>query len=313
MNVVTGRGAAREHEQPSPGRIDRDGAPPEPRGQMGVSPRPRPHPTPAQPAPDPQPDPSGPAVPVEPATGVPVEPTTGAPVDALPNRVPIRERRASRRAVGGADDDDSWLPIEKAHWDGTPIRTEEQPSALTRWAAAWRDRAWRRRRPRAVRQRDPLPGLTGLLVLTLLATFFAWVSVEPFWLAVGHHTAGSVVAECTGSGIGQRCRGVFVAADERFVAHGVRVSGLDAGPSATVGPVPARMTGPEGATAYADPRGVLHLRWLLGFTLVAACAAGIIRVTGTAGLSGRRARRWAVALAAGGPAMVAAGLLVAAF
>ncbi|MFE0589526.1 hypothetical protein [Micromonospora echinospora] len=249
------------------------------------------------------------------ATGV--EPTTGAPVGAVPHRVPIRQHLGWPRPDapdegGGADGSDFWLPIEEVHWDGTPIRVE-QSTDDGRAASAVRDRARRRTRPRVVRQRDPLPGLAGLLGLSLLAAFFAWVSAEPFWLAVGHGTTGTVVGDCTGSGLAQRCRGTFVATDGRFVAHGVRVGGLDTGGQRTVTAVPARMTGPEGATAYADRGGTLHLRWLLGFGLVAACATGIARVTGTAGLSGQRARRWAITAAVGGPLLVTVGFLVTAF
>ncbi|SCL18438.1 hypothetical protein [Micromonospora inyonensis] len=212
----------------------------------------------------------------------------------------------------GTDGNDLWLPIEEVHWDGTPIRAEQAIDDGFA-ASAVRDRARRRTRPRVVRQRDPVPGLAGLLGLGLLAAFFAWVSAEPFWLAVGHGTTGTVVGECTGGGLAQRCRGTFVAADGRFVAHGVRIGGLDTAGLRTVTAVPARMTGPEGATAYADRGGTLHLRWLLGFGLVGACAAGIVRVTGTAGLSGQRARRWAIAAAVGGPLLVTVGFLVAAF
>ncbi|SCL36450.1 hypothetical protein GA0074692_4355 [Micromonospora pallida] len=277
MNTVTGRGAARDHEQaparpqpPSPG-------PPEPRR-------------------------------------VEVEPTTGAPVGVVPQRVPVRQYSDGQRPDlpgAGGDAGEFWLPIEEVHWDGTPIRAG-QPSDDAHARSA-RARARRRPRPRVVRQRDPLPGLAGLLGLSLLVAFFAWVSAEPFWLAVGHGTTGTVVGDCTGSGLTQRCRGSFTAGADRFVAHGVRVTGLTADQRISAEPVPARMTGPAGRTAYADRGGTLHLRWLLGFGLVGACAAGIVRVTGTAGLPGRRARRWAVATAVGGPALVTLGFLVTAF
>ncbi|BCL15548.1 hypothetical protein [Micromonospora sagamiensis] len=248
-----------------------------------------------------------------------MEPTTGAPVDAVPHRVPVRQHilggpRPHAPGGGGSDTDgnDFWLPIEEVHWDGTPIRAG-QSADEGRAAAAARARTRCRTRPRVVRQRDPLPGLAGLVGLSLLAAFFAWVSAEPFWLAVGHGATGAVVSDCTGAGLAQRCRGTFTATDGHFVAHGVRVSGSTADDRRAGGPVPARMTGPEGTTAYADGGGTLHLRWLLGFGLVAACAAGIARVTGTAGLADRRARRWAAAVAAGGPLLVTLGFLVTAF
>ncbi|MEU4570571.1 hypothetical protein [Micromonospora sp. NPDC023956] len=371
---MTGRGAAREHEQPPPGRAvgapgpptpdradDDPGSPPAdpadpaaggtsgdrqphqlpgrraPGG--GVPPRPRPHPredpAPDQPPHGPErteagdvPDPTA-GAPDAPPTGAGtttgavtltaatgVEPTTGAPVGAVPHRVPIRQHLDVPRPDGsdddGVDGSDFWLPIEEVHWDGTPIRVEQSIDD-GRAASAVRARDRLRTRPRVVRQRDPLPGLAGLLGLSLLAAFFAWVSAEPFWLAVGHGTTGTVVGECTGDGLAQRCRGTFAAADGRFVAHGVRIGGIDTDGQRAATAVPARMTGPDGATAYADGGGTLHLRWLLGFGLVAACAAGIPRVTGTAGLTGRRARRWAITAAAGGPLVVTVGFLVTAF
>ncbi|WBB77575.1 hypothetical protein O7606_14925 [Micromonospora sp. WMMD882] len=246
-----------------------------------------------------------------------IEPTTGAPVADLPRRAPIRQHRAPLQPEPGvesdAGDDDFWLPIEEVHWDGTPIRPE--PSRRAGRLAGWLRRRLRRdRRARVTRQRAPLPGLAALLGLSLLTAFFAWVSAEPFWLAVGHGVTGTVVLdECAGDGLTQRCRGVFVADHGRFVAHGVRVSGVDSERRAPGTPSPARMTGPHGATAYVGSGGGGHLRWLLGFGLVLACAAGVRRATGTAGLTDRRARRWATAVAFAAPLALLLGFLVAAF
>ncbi|MFC5944195.1 hypothetical protein [Micromonospora harpali] len=161
---------------------------------------------------------------------------------------------------------------------------------------------------------DPWQGLSALLALSLLAAFFAWVSVGPFWLALGHATTGTVViGECTGAGLTQRCRGVFTAEGERFIAFGVRVSGVPAEHTATGSTLTARMTGPSGDTAYADTGAGRHLRWLLGLLLVLACGAGIARYTGAARLADRRARRWAVAVAVAGPLVISAGFLAAAW
>ncbi|WDZ86721.1 hypothetical protein PVK37_10140 [Micromonospora cathayae] len=368
---MTGRGAAREHEQPGtdapvPGVRRAAGAAPDSRLPADPVPDSRP---PAGPAPDsrlpadPAPDgrPSagpvaadrgatdrertGPVAPQPRATpprppdhhrpvdtdrtdtpehpdeehptgAYRIEPTTGAPVDEVPSRVPVRQPGGPPRPGVPADDgpdadeDDFWLPIEEVHWDGTPIRTElaapDAPS--TRWA-------WPRRRPRtrATRQRDPRSGLPALLGLSLLVAFFAWVSAEPFWLAVGHGTAGTVVVDCTGSGLTQRCRGTFTAGDGGFLAHGVRVSGVTAEQRQARTALAARMTGPDGAAAYVDTGGGRHLRWLLGFALMLACASGITRVTGTAGLADPRSRRWATLAAWTAPLLVALGFLAAAF
>lgn len=244
---------------------------------------------------------------------VEVEPTTGAPVDALPRRVPVRQPKRWRRLarVGAPADEDpaDWKPIEEVHWDGTPIRDDLPPERVRP------DRAARRRDRRPAYPPDPLPGLAALLALSLVATFFAWVSAGPLWVALGHRAAGTVVlTDCTGGGLTQRCRGIFTADGGRFVAHGVRVSGVPADRATTGGALPARMTGPRGTTAYADTAGAAHhLRWLLGLLAVVGCGAGIARWTGATRLSGPRARRWAVGAAFAGPVLILLGFLTAAW
>ncbi|MEU1685553.1 hypothetical protein [Micromonospora sp. NPDC005707] len=249
-------------------------------------------------APQPRLDPADP--PVE------VEPTTGAPVDAVPRRVPVRQPRWHRRSAP-ADGGTTWAPIEEVHWDGTPLREEPR-----RRSAPWPVRRWasRRARARAAPPPDPVTGLSVLLSLSLLAAFFAWVSAGPLWLALGHGTSGTaVITDCTGGGLTQRCRGLFLADGERFLAHGVRVSGVPADRTATGSVLPARMTGPAGGTAYADAGAGRHLRWLLGLLMVAGCAAGIARWTGATRLPDRRHRRWAVGVALAGPLLITVGFL----
>jgi hypothetical protein len=283
MNVVTSRPAVPEQDGPATGG-DRRLPPAAAARGATVAPQPRVVP---------------PAEPVE------VEPTTGAPVDAVPRRVPRRQPRPAPTGTAGPDAAPFlWAPIEEVHWDGTPLRAEP----------ARRPRPRLRRARTPARPPDPVRGLATLLALSLLAAFFAWVSAGPLWLAVGHSTAGTVlVSGCTGSGLTQRCRGIFLADGERFVAHGVRVSGVPAGHTATGSALPARMTGPTGGTAYADTGVGRHLRWLLGLLLVAGCAAGIARWTGATGLPDPRHRRWAVGVALAGPAVLTAGFLVAAW
>ncbi|TCB99980.1 hypothetical protein E0H26_04060 [Micromonospora zingiberis] len=242
---------------------------------------------------------------------VEVEPTTGAPVDALPRRVPVRSagRRDHPTDAGTPEQGDTfWAPIEQVHWDGTPVRQEE---SRPWWRPAWP--VWRRRE-RARHPPDPLVGLAALVGLSLAAAFFAWVSAGPFWLAVGHATSGTVVVtDCTGGGLSQRCRGIFTAADERFRTHGVRVSGVPERRATSGAVLPARVTGPDADTAYAD-RGVgAHLRWLLGLLALLGCAAGIVRWTGATRLPDPNTRRWAVAAGFAGPLVIALGFLVAAW
>jgi hypothetical protein len=247
------------------------------------------------------------------AATVEVEPTTGAPVDAVPRRVPVRQQSRSRDASrpDGTEppDDDGvfWAPIEEVHWDGTPIRKDPAPRLRAPATA-------RRATARTTALPDPLAGLTVLVLLSLVTAFFAWVSAGPFWLAVGHARDGSVVIDsCTGGGLTQRCRGIFTADEGRFLAHGVRVSGVPAGGGAPGTVHRARMTGPDGGTAYADTGASRHLRWLPGLVVVLGCAAGIVRWTGSARLPGRRQRRWAVAAALAGPTLITLGFLVAAW
>jgi len=307
MNVVTGRRAARDSDdRPTgvPDRVpdDRGGGLDAPRGGPGtphgaVAPHPRAVPVVAQPE-----APTATTGPVAPA--IAVEATTGAPVDALPRRVPVRR---GRLASGGKPDGDKgayWLPIEQVHWDGTPIQDEPK-----------------RRRParprvdrRPPRPPDPLPGLAVLLSLSLVAAFFAWVSAGPFWLAVGHAARGEArIIDCTGEGLTQRCQGTFTPVDRPWVAPGVRVSGVSAGDAATGAKLPARMTGPNSGTAYADTGPAGHLRWLLGLLVVLGCGAGIARWSGATRLVDVRHRRWATAGAVAGPLVITLGFLVAAW
>ncbi|MEU5913192.1 hypothetical protein [Micromonospora sp. NPDC047527] len=322
MNVVTGRRAARDHDDPPTGPVVGDEPAPAPGASRsaGVAPQPRLVP---------DTDRSGPSADTvataETATAdtvatadpagatVEVEPTTGAPVDAVPRRVPVRQQnrwhQGARRLDADAPEDEGsafWAPIEQVHWDGTPVRQDTEPQ---------RDRRPARRAPtRTTALPDPLPGLAALVLLSLVAAFFAWVSAGPFWLAVGHARVGTVVIdECTGSGLSQRCRGIFTADDGRFLAHGVRVSGVPIGRDAPGTALPARMTGPGSGTAYADTGAGRHLRWLPGLLVVAGCAAGIARWTGATRLPGRRHRRWAVTAALAGPALITLGFLVAAW
>ncbi|MEU7619084.1 hypothetical protein AB0B27_23715 [Micromonospora rifamycinica] len=290
MAVVTGRrsghdeSTAGRRRPPSPGPGDGAG----PRG-AAVAPQPRPGPGPGE------------------AT-VEVEPTTGAPVDAVPRRVPVRQPRTARPAAGGTPQDDDgffWAPIEQVHWDGTPLRKEPKQ----------RRRSPRRPRPtRLVHPPDPLRGLAVLLALSLVAAFFAWVSAGPLWLAVGHSTAGTVViTDCSGGGLTQRCRGIFAADDDRFLTHGIRVSGVPAARTDAGTTLRARVTGPGGDTAYVDTGVGRHLRWLLGLLAVAGCGAGIVRWTGATLLADPRHRRWATGGGYAGPALITLGFLVAAW
>jgi hypothetical protein len=161
--------------------------------------------------------------------------------------------------------------------------------------------------------RRPLFVLPSLILLALVAAFFAWVSAEPFWLAVGHGDAGTAtVTRDRGSGLGQRCLGDFRAAGGAFQVRAVPVTGV-AESRCTVGAtIPARMVSATGREAYGGTGGGLTARWALGFLLVLACAIAIVRVSGAARFAGRQ-RAAAVALTFSAPLLIMIGILGATF
>ena len=263
-----------------------------------------------------------------------IEPTTGAPRDSVPQRVP-RITGAGPRTVPAADgprssppltavptpasaaedEDDFWLPIEQVNWDGTPARPdpEERPRRLWSFPIGRVPVGGPVRPPKPPRR--PASGLAGLVLLALLSSFFAWVSVEPLWLAFGHGDLGTAtVIDCTGQGISQRCRGEFVSADGTFSAEDVRLVGLPAGDRIEDWQVIARMIDADSHTAYVGTgSATLHLRWGLGLTLVMLCGIGIVWATGAGRLPDRSARRGAVLVGLAGPLAITAGFLAATF
>jgi hypothetical protein len=157
------------------------------------------------------------------------------------------------------------------------------------------------RRPRATRR--PLPGLVALVLLGLVAAFFAWFSAEPLWLSLGHGTRGvATVGTCSVHGIAKRCAD-FTAERDAFVAG--KVTLLGAGPVQPGGKVPARMVSATGSAAYT---GSSVWRWLPSLMGVLACGFGIAWLTGAYRLPGRR-RLTGLALSLAGPLALIAGML----
>ncbi|MDY7090675.1 MAG: hypothetical protein SYR96_37000, partial [Actinomycetota bacterium] len=186
---------------------------------------------------------------------------------------------------------------------------EEPPPALTRARHRSTGRA------RAKRTGRPLSAQVSLVSLGLVAAFFAWVSAEPFWLAVGHGDHGYVTTtQCTGEGVTQRCLGRFASADGRYTITQVRLLGVE-GQARIPGTVtPARMVSPDSRQAYVGGTGpLLQLRWMLGFALVLLCGYAIAGVTKARRLETARARRSAVLLSLAGPLALLAGFLAAAY
>ncbi|MBB5870459.1 hypothetical protein F4553_003838 [Allocatelliglobosispora scoriae] len=161
-------------------------------------------------------------------------------------------------------------------------------------------------------RRRPGLSLAAVVVLSLLAAFFAWVTAEPLWLALGHGDVGTAtVTQCVGTGVGQRCVGDFTAIDGTLVE---RVTLLGVGTSGAGSSISARMVGVTSDQAYvgAALHG-LHLRWLVGFALTMLCGLGIALATGSIRIPDRRSRRFAVGISLGAPLLLMVGFLAATF
>jgi len=272
--------------------------------------------------------PRPPAAPVEPP-GAPVEPpgppavaapAGAAPVARLtPLRTPGYVRSTGPAPVPRFHDDTAaiWVPDR----DRVLVSPAGQESPLDAWLEAPRPRRGAqvappgagRNRPRKPPRR-PSVGLAGMVLLSLLAAFFAWVSAEPLWLAVGHGDRGTAtVTRCAGTGVGQRCVGEFTAAGGEFTVAGVAMLGLAEDQRTAGATMTARMVSADGRSAYADDRAGLHLRWAVGLLLVLACGLGIAVTTGAGRLDSRAARIGAVATSLAAPLLITLGFLVASF
>lgn len=170
-------------------------------------------------------------------------------------------------------------------------------------------------RSRPARQpRRTGPALVALVLLSLVASFFGWVSAEPLWLAAGHGDRGTATIDrCVGSGIGQRCTGRFTA-ERGGSATGVALLGVPGHQRRPGTALPARMVDRDSRQAYVGEDGlVLHVRWATGLALVLLCGAGIAWASGAARLENRRARRRAILISLAGPLLLALGFLAAAW
>jgi hypothetical protein len=230
---------------------------------------------------------------------------------AVPAPAPSAAVPAPAPAV---DDEPFWLPTEEvprdesdAAWPAPRMRAGRPSVHRSRSAAD------RKAPPRPPRRTGP--ALTALVVLSLLAAFFGWVSAEPLWLAVGHGNSGTATVDrCTGSGVAQRCVGRFAEANGRFVTGRVALLGVAEAERHAGTTVRARMVGSESRQAYVGTDGLgLHLRWALGLALVLLCGAGIAWATGATRLGDRLARRRAVLASLAGPLVLAIGFIAAAW
>ncbi|MDR7324198.1 MULTISPECIES: hypothetical protein [Catenuloplanes] len=222
----------------------------------------------------------------------------GPVVPPAPDRAPVaapRERATwLSPAADRADADAAWPSLGMRM--GRPSAVEPPP-----------------RRPGTRLPRNPATGLPLLVVLALLTAFFAWVSAEPLWLAVGHGTPGTAtVTRCSGPTLAQRCEGTFVSA--HFTAEDVAVLGVPSGSRAAGTRLPARMVDEGAGRAHASFHGLgLHLRWSLGLALIFLCGFGIVWATGATRLETRRSRTRAIMISLGAPLTLLLGFLIAAW
>ena len=108
--------------------------------------------------------------------------------------------------------------------------------------------------------------------------------------------------------------GSFGAAGGAYAVPKVTLLGVDPADRAAGSTAAARMVDRHSRQAYVGNAGLLvHLRWVLGFLLVALCGIGIAGLTGTRQLETERARRTALLISLAGPLILLAGFLTAAY
>lgn len=167
-----------------------------------------------------------------------------------------------------------------------------------------------KRPPRKVRHvRNPALGLPAMLVIALLAGFFAWTSAEPFWLDMGQGEHGQAqVTRCRGDGVLRRCYATFKS-ETHAAVQGVPLVGADDAPGTILD---ARMrTG--GRIAYAGNPSGLRVRWTVGLALILLCGAALCWATGAGRLGRLKTRLAAYAVTGVAPLLLGLGVLVACY
>jgi hypothetical protein len=247
---------------------------------------------------------------------VPLEPTTPAerplPGVARQNRrnAPYRPAEPLPPPTGSPEVDARLERLENSpFWHNDP---EQLPEPIVDDRPA---HAAGRRGSRSGKRKPPVAAFSSLIALGLLSAFFAWVSAEPFWLAMGHGDRGyATTTHCSSSGVTQHCTGRFSSADGGFTISKVTLLGVGPGQRVPGTVTPARMVSPDSPRSYlGDTSPLLQLRWLLGFALVLLCGYAIAGVTGARRLETGRARRGAVLASLGGPVLLLLGFLIGAF
>ncbi|WP_244870693.1 hypothetical protein [Catellatospora sp. IY07-71] len=251
--------------------------------------------------------PAGPAIPAEVVRAQHGPALPGQPGSDTAHQAPLELAAVPQPPHQQAPTEAFTMPVQEVPREpwvdprlhGGKVRTEPRPAAK---------RGRPPRAPRRARVAMPL-----LILFALLAAFFSWVSAEPLWLALGHGRAGTLtVTSCAGSGLLQRCVGEFATPTRDFTAVSVDVLGP---PGQAEGlSAPARMVGDNSHRAYVtNGTGGLHLRWIVGLSLVLLCSVAIVFATGALRLPERRQRLAAVGLAFAGPLLITIGFLAATF
>jgi hypothetical protein len=255
-------------------------------------------------------DPSGnptPDPPAWPHLAIEADPTDHDP--DLPSPTPSWLRAAGYDAAAAELADDS--ASTGAH--AAPVEADPPPAPQQRdaggLALAVRPPLSRVQPPPARRHtrhtRRPGAGLPGLLLFTLLAAFFGWVSAEPFWLAVHHSDDGTAtVTRCTGQHLSRHCTGTFTSADGRYRRLALPVVG-NLPPTGDA--VPAQMTSHRGERAYVGD--AVQPRAAVGLGLLLLCGLGIAWSTGATRLPTARNRLLAVLASLAGPLLLFTGML----
>lgn len=189
-------------------------------------------------------------------------------------------------------------------WPPAAMRVMRQPRDAARTSPP------PKRLPRKPKRlRSPAVGLPAMLLIALLAGFFAWTSAEPFFLDMGQGEAGHAqVTRCRGDGVLRRCYVTFQP-DKGAAVAGVPLVGADDAPGAVLD---ARMR-EGGRIAYAGNPTGLRVRWTVGLALVLLCGAALCWATGAGRLGRFRTRLAAYALTAAAPLVLALGVLVSSY
>ncbi|WP_327006379.1 hypothetical protein OHA72_03305 [Dactylosporangium sp. NBC_01737] len=189
-------------------------------------------------------------------------------------------------------------------WPPPAMRVMRRPRDAARTSPPPKRLPWKVRH-----SRNPAVGLPAMLVIALLAGFFAWTSAEPFWLDMGQGERGlAQITRCKGDGVLRRCYATFQSEAHPAVA-GVPLVGADDTPGTVLD---ARMR-EGGRIAYAGNPSGLRVRWTVGLALILLCGAALCWATGAGRLGRFRTRLAACAVTVAAPLVLGLGVLVASY